>query len=572
MDGNVELCGLFLDRGTYGCVCETTDPQTVAKIDVREYGIDAPPSTVMELSAMRGRPAEGVDDLPSTATIREMAGLEAVHRFGVRCCVPCSKIEIHPALHRTTFFMQRYAGSLSRSIRSDGPLSPRELRILAAALFSAIHDLHERAGLLHRDIKPANVLLRGSRPIASVADVALCDFGLSTSVAAEAQNLGTLPYAAPEVLFTSAPRYGPAADVWSAAATILSAAGAPGFGDDVSFSIFGICVSVCKRLGLPPEDMAKTLDLYDDESMPSWPRAPEHAWDWLPRTLEGDAEAVSFLRSALQWRPEDRLSTYDAMTHPYLSRIPRPPHPNNGGLMLSEGAGGRELGDKALRILRSAKDRYFRPERFLTGLTAREHALAISHLPGLSMRHMTACVLIASKTYDPRPYTCEARHSNYVYNVLCHLPHLVLRLPLLGFSPSSIFLHRLVYETAMSDLFVDVHLVTLCLCVKDLLAVAFHPHLQLPATRDTFAFCRRVAVSGRGLEAIGYDASINVESSLPHNIRSSLVETIEFISGMTLGGMEEEEQDIIPVLASECQAFVRPSLSSPSSSPFPDRE
>ncbi|MFH9354511.1 serine/threonine-protein kinase [Kitasatospora sp. NPDC017646] len=74
-----------------------------------------------------------------------------------------------PAPWLTTLFI---AGpSLGERVSGQGPLTPPEVRRLAAGLAEALREIH-RVGLVHRDLKPGNVLLAEDGP-------RVIDFGIA---------------------------------------------------------------------------------------------------------------------------------------------------------------------------------------------------------------------------------------------------------------------------------------------------------------------------------------------------------------------------------------------------------
>ncbi|MDX3387961.1 PQQ-binding-like beta-propeller repeat protein [Streptomyces niveiscabiei] len=110
--------------------------------------------------------------------------------------------------------------TLSEVVAGQGPLTGRELRVLALGLTEALKDIH-RAGVVHRDLKPSNVLMAEDGP-------RVIDFGISR--AADNQTLtitgrlmGTPPFMSPEQ-FTSPREVTAASDVFSLGSLLVYAA------------------------------------------------------------------------------------------------------------------------------------------------------------------------------------------------------------------------------------------------------------------------------------------------------------------------------------------------------------
>ncbi|MGI5529581.1 protein kinase domain-containing protein [Streptomyces syringium] len=110
--------------------------------------------------------------------------------------------------------------TLAERVKRNGPLSPDEVRRLAAGLAEALRDIH-RAGVVHRDLKPSNVLLAEDGP-------KVIDFGISRPYDSELRTetgklIGTPPFMAPEQ-FQRPREVGPAADVFALASLLVHAA------------------------------------------------------------------------------------------------------------------------------------------------------------------------------------------------------------------------------------------------------------------------------------------------------------------------------------------------------------
>ncbi|GAA0279718.1 serine/threonine-protein kinase [Cryptosporangium japonicum] len=106
--------------------------------------------------------------------------------------------------------------TLGRRIAA-GPLSPRDVVRVGAALSDVLHHVHAR-GIVHRDVKPSNVLC------ADEGTVFLADFGISHPAGAEETDcsgvvVGTAPYLAPEQV--QGGPVGPPCDVYALGLVLL---------------------------------------------------------------------------------------------------------------------------------------------------------------------------------------------------------------------------------------------------------------------------------------------------------------------------------------------------------------
>ncbi|MFJ9456300.1 protein kinase [Kitasatospora sp. NPDC101447] len=85
--------------------------------------------------------------------------------------------------------------SLGERVAGQGPLTPPEVRRLAAGLAEALREIH-RVGLVHRDLKPGNVLLAEDGP--RVIDFGIAKAAGETQLTSTGVAVGTPPFMAPE--------------------------------------------------------------------------------------------------------------------------------------------------------------------------------------------------------------------------------------------------------------------------------------------------------------------------------------------------------------------------------------
>ncbi|MGW2209692.1 protein kinase domain-containing protein [Streptomyces sp. NPDC001781] len=118
---------------------------------------------------------------------------------------------------RAYLVMELVTGRTLRECLASGPLSPRRVTELGAALARALAHVHD-VGIVHRDIKPSNVLLDAS------GAPHLADFGIARLVNATHHTasdvlIGTAAYLAPEQVMGREVR--PAADVYALGLLLL---------------------------------------------------------------------------------------------------------------------------------------------------------------------------------------------------------------------------------------------------------------------------------------------------------------------------------------------------------------
>ncbi|RMH61439.1 MAG: serine/threonine protein kinase [Calditrichaeota bacterium] len=124
---------------------------------------------------------------------------------------------------------------LSRYIREQGPLTPKQLRKLATDLIAALQYAHAH-DVIHRDIKPANILLEKDGT-ARLTDFGLALFKDTQTLTRHGENVGTPAYMAPELIKGAAADV--QSDLYSLGVTLFEAChGAPPFSGDNVAAVF----------------------------------------------------------------------------------------------------------------------------------------------------------------------------------------------------------------------------------------------------------------------------------------------------------------------------------------------
>lgn len=138
--------------------------------------------------------------------------------------------------------------SLGDLVKERGPLAIGHVATIGLRVLDALEAAHAR-GILHRDVKPGNVM------ITDAGEVILTDFGIAAHWS-DAPGAATAMAAAEHGKVTGSPGYiapehlrgepaGPAADLWSLAATLFTAVeGRPPFHRDSMMAVIAAVLSV----------------------------------------------------------------------------------------------------------------------------------------------------------------------------------------------------------------------------------------------------------------------------------------------------------------------------------------
>jgi serine/threonine protein kinase len=191
-----------------------------------------------------------------------------------------------------------------------------QIKCIVRQMLEGLYQCHS-VGIMHRDVKPSNLLINTD------GILKLADFGLTTSFIGStylSNNVVSLYYRSPELLMGSH-SYGPEIDMWSVGCILIEMvtnnylfAGANEAEQlDLIFRIFGT----------PSEEIWPGVT-----SLSGW-GSVEHKKRYPPQDLKQvldflSPEALDLVTRLLSLDPKKRISSFEALQHPWFWTSPLP--------------------------------------------------------------------------------------------------------------------------------------------------------------------------------------------------------------------------------------------------------
>ncbi|KAJ5290548.1 uncharacterized protein N7443_010801 [Penicillium atrosanguineum] len=200
---------------------------------------------------------------------------------------------------------------LHRLLQSTSkPLEARFVQFFTYQMLRGLKYIHS-AGIIHRDLKPSNLLSNDN------CDMKICDFGLAREQDAHHMTgyVVTRYYRAPEIMLTWQ-KYTYAVDIWSVgcivAEMLLRRVLFAGKDHVHQFTL------ITDLLGKPPKEVMERV--YSKNTLEFVESLPER--EPIPLTSlfrDADPQAINLVEKMLNLDPERRITTTDALKHPYVS-------------------------------------------------------------------------------------------------------------------------------------------------------------------------------------------------------------------------------------------------------------
>jgi serine/threonine protein kinase len=291
MSGNVASDGSRyinrekLGKGSYGDVFQARDSVTGKLVALKIQGLESP------------------DGIPR-AILRELSVLQSINHPNL---ISVNDVFFQPGT--VTIVTDYMTYDLRHFLHyQKQPVQPKLIQSYAFQLLCGVYHLHTH-GVFHRDLKPENILLDEDGMLK------ICDFGLSRFVTLPLGNYTpeviSTWYRPPELL-TRQEHYDLSSEIWSIGCILGEIArGVPiGMGD----SDIDQLQKFFKVLGTPTSDEQALFRI--EASHPVYDRP-----DFFELLQTNDAYFVDLVSRMLQYNPKKRITTAEALRHPYFQTV-----------------------------------------------------------------------------------------------------------------------------------------------------------------------------------------------------------------------------------------------------------
>lgn len=286
-----------LGEGTYGVVFRAQNTESGDRVAMKRSRLDLYPE--------EGIPATALREVTLLRDFQDCPNIMKLHE------ISCNSNRLYMVCEFLDYDLKKFLKAHGRQIpyKTTKNICYEILKGLAWCHGSRV---------MHRDLKPHNILLDKT-----ASTVKLADFGLARAAHAVGKTITheviTLWYRPPELLLGGC-NYSDSVDIWSVGCIMaeLLSGQAIFMGDceiDTLFRIF-------RRLGTPTYETWPSLsELPEGQSSNHWPSFPRPADVFGDLNPQLDMEGKDLLSRMLTYDPEKRISSLEALQHPWFADI-----------------------------------------------------------------------------------------------------------------------------------------------------------------------------------------------------------------------------------------------------------